>query len=156
MGIISKDTLLGGTDLIEREIELPSIGGSVRILSLAAAYSNQAVSDALEMVTVEHRGRQQQTMSVDTTKLEALKVLHGLIEPKLSSIEEAYTFSQRFGPAWNTVVKAIDDISGIDAKAVERTNAMFQPGGSGEARPSAKDAAGAGNGRSDLPVRTGA
>jgi hypothetical protein len=57
MGILSKEALLGASDLVEREVELPSIGGSVRVRSLPAAYSNEATSQALE-VSQGRRGEQ--------------------------------------------------------------------------------------------------
>jgi hypothetical protein len=155
MSLFSRDSLLGATDLTEREIELPSIGGSVRIRSLPAAYSNQANSEATEVVNTELRGRQQQTIRLNSAKLEALKVLHALVEPKLNSIEDAYTFSQRVGTAWVTLVKAIDDISGIEPEAIESTEAMFHPDGSGEAGENG-NGAGAGHAGPGQHVRIGA
>lgn len=153
MALLSRDALLGASDIREREIELPSIGGAVRVRGLPAAYANEAQSEALEMITGR---RGEQTAHVNTKKLEALQVLHGLLEPKLNSIEDAYTFAQNCGPAWHTVVKAIDELSGIDKEAIEKTNAAFQSGGSGQGGEVLGDAVGAGNGRSDLSVRTGA
>jgi hypothetical protein len=110
----------------------------------------------MEMVTTEHKGRTQQSMRVNSVKLEALKVYHGLIEPKLNSIADANTLAQQVGRAWQTIVKAIDDLSGLDAETVERTNAMFQPGGPGEKRGSEQDDAGSRNGEPAVPVRDGA
>ena len=74
MGILSKEALLGASDLVEREVELPSIGGSVRVRSLPAASSNQAISEALEMV-VGRRG--DQTSRINTAKLEVIQVPGG-------------------------------------------------------------------------------
>lgn len=150
MGYIDKGALLGASDLAEEDVELPSIGATVRVRGLAAAYSNQAQSEALEMVT-DARGRQ--TATVNTEKLESLQVLHGLVEPKLSSLEEVRTFGQRCGPAFRRVVDAIDRLSGVDKEAIEKTNATFLAGGSGEAG----DDLGVANGSngSDLPVRVG-
>ena len=153
MSHLTRDALLGASDLVERDVELPSIGGSVRVRSLPAAYSNQAQSEALEVVTGR---RGEQTAHVNTAKLEALQVLHGMIDPKLNSIEEAYTFAQRCGPAWRLVVDKIDEISGIDKATIEKTNATFRAGGAGEGGENVENGAGAGSGGSDLHVRTGA
>ena len=150
---ISKEALLGASDLVEREVELPSIGGSVRVRSLPAAYSNQAISEALE-VTVGKRG--EQTSRVNSAKLEALQVLHGLIDPKLDSVEEAQALALKLGPAWRVIVEAINDISGIDQDAVKKAEAMFQPGGTPEGRTDMANGTAAGGGRPDLPVRAGA
>jgi hypothetical protein len=129
MSIASKDDLLRASDLVVREVELPSIGMSVRVRSLAAAYSNEAMSEALEVAT-DQRGRQ--VASVNSRKLEELQVLHGLVEPKFSTIEEVQTFSQNVGRAWQKIVETIGEISGVDQATIERTNATFQSGGSGE------------------------
>lgn len=149
MAILSKEALLGASDLVEREVELPSIGGSVRVRSLPAAYSNQAISEALEVAT-DPRGRQ--TARVNTGKLEALQVLHGLIDPKLASIDEAVSFASRCGPAWRKLVEVIDEISGIDKEAIEKTNAAFQAGGDSEGRVAVGNGTAAGGSGSDLPL----
>jgi hypothetical protein len=121
----SKDALLGASDLTERDVELRSISMTVKVRSLPAAYSNQASSEALKLITGPG-GEQQAT--VDTAKLEILQVLHGLVEPKLNSIEEAERFAQRCGPAFKEVVRVIDEISGVDKEAIERANATFPAG----------------------------
>jgi len=150
MGYIEKGALLGASDLREEDVELESIGATVRVRGLPAAYSNQAQSEALEMVT-DPRGRQ--TARVNTETMESLQVLHGLVEPKLASIEEARTFAQNCGPAFRKVVDAIDRLSGVDKEAVEKANATFPAGGPGEAGIDVGVANG--SGRPDLPVRAG-
>jgi hypothetical protein len=157
MAIASKDDLLRASDLVEREVELPSIGMSVRVRSLPAAYSNHAVSEAIETVVEQQRGRQIQTARVNKEKLEALQVLHGLIEPKLATIEEVNLFSQQCGPAWMKVVETIDEISGIDKEAIEKANTLFRPSGSDEDGAHLENgvASGQGSGGPDLHVRTG-
>jgi len=158
MALLTREALLRASDLEDKEIELPTLGGSVRVRSLPAAYSNEAHSEAMEQVTTEHKGRAQVSLRVNSVKLEALKVLHGLVEPKLNSIADANTFAQQCGRAWQTIVKAIDDLSGLDAEKVERTEAMFHPGGSVEAQrdPAVPVPDGGGNGGSAVPVRAGA
>jgi hypothetical protein len=149
MALLSRESLLGASDLTEREVELPSIGGSVRVRSLPAAYSNQAQSEALELVSLPRGG---QTAHINTAKLEALQVLHALVEPKLNSLQDAITFSQRCGPAWRTLVEVIDEISGIDKEAIEKTNATFRAGAPGESGGAGEDAVAGGNGRPDVPA----
>lgn len=152
MGYIDKGALLGASDLREQDVELPSIGATVRVRGLPAAYSNQAQSEALELIT-DVRGRQ--TAHVNTEKLESLQVLHGLIEPKLSSIEEARTFAQQCGPAFREVVRVIDELSGLDKEAIEKTNATFPAGGTEAPGAVVGDGAQNGSAGSDLPVRVG-
>ncbi len=153
MAILTKAALLGASDLVEREVELPSIGGEVRIRSLPAAYSNQAQSEAIEMV----QGRRgEQTTHVNSAKLEALKVLHALIDPKFDSIEEVTAWAETVGPAWHKLVTSIDEISGIEAEDVEKANATFPAGGQGERGSDVANGTSPGAGRPDLPVRAGA
>ena len=130
MAYLNKNALLEASDLVERDVELPSIGGSVRVRSLPAAYSNQASSEALEMVSGP---RGEQTAHVNTAKLENLQVLHALVEPKLNSIAEAETFAKNCGPAYKEIIRVIDEISGVDKEALEKAEARFRAGGTSEA-----------------------
>jgi hypothetical protein len=153
MTIASKGELLGASDLVEREVPLTSLGLTVRVRSLPAAYSNEALSSALETII----GRDgEQTARVNTGKLEELQVLHGLIEPKLDTVEEVRQFAQRTGVAWREVVRVIDEISGINKADVDRANTSFRAGGQGEEGSPEVNGAGTGTGRSDLPARAGA
>jgi hypothetical protein len=152
MGYASRDALLGASDIVERDVELSSLGLTVKVRSLPAAYSNQAISEALETI-IGPRG--EQTARVNTAKLEALQVLHGLVEPHLSSIDDAYTLAQRTGPAWRKMVEAIDAISGIDKDAIEKANATFQPGGPGDPGEVVGDANGTGDGQPDISMPVG-
>lgn len=158
MGIPTRDELLRASDIETREVNLPSLGFDVRIRSLPAAYSNAAQTEGTQLLNVENdKGRLEQTVRIDHEKLEALKVLHGLVEPKLNSVEDAYTFSQQITTgAWKKLVNEIDKVSGLDVEAVEHTEALFRDSGSGEERRPEPDAAGKGNGRPAVPVRTGA
>lgn len=152
MDRLSKEALLGATDLEEADVDLPSIGGSVRVRSLPAAYSNQASSEAMKMVT-DARGNQIAT--VDTAKMEVLQALHGLVDPKLSSIQEAEVFATKCGRAFKLVIAKIDELSGVDKEAIERAEATFPAGGAGQGGAGVGDAAPARNGGSDVHVRTG-
>lgn len=132
MGILSKEALLGASDLVEREVPLPTLGedASVRVKSLPAAASNDAISMALEM---KQGPRGDQTSTINTAKLEVIQVFHGLVEPKLASLHEAEQLSKKLGPAWREIVRVIDEISGVDKDAWEKANAQFPDGGSEEA-----------------------
>lgn len=130
MARLSKDALLKASDLRTKEIELETIGGSVVVQGLSAAYSNQASSEALEMKTT---ARGEQVASVNTAKLETIQVLHGLVDPKLENLEEAEKFMQNCGPAAKKIVEAIDELSGLDKEALETAQAKFQSGGTVEA-----------------------
>jgi hypothetical protein len=123
---LTKDALLKATDLQTKEVELPSIGGSVLVTGLSAAYSNQASSEALEMTT---GARGEQTARVNTAKLEVIQAQHGLVEPKLDSYEEAEQFAKNCGPAFKKVIEAIDELSGLDKEAITEAQATFPSSG---------------------------
>ena len=149
MARLSKDALLKASDLRTKEIELESIGGSVVVQGLSAAYSNQASSEALEMKTT---ARGDQIATVNTAKLETIQVLHGLVEPKLDTIEEAEQFMQNCGPAAKKIVEAIDELSGLDKEAIAEASAKFPSGGEVEERPVVGDGASNGSSGPDLSV----
>lgn len=151
MAYLTKDALLGASDLVERDVDLrPAVDGSVRVRSLPASYSNEASSASLEMVTDPRTGRQ--TAKADTGKLEELQVLHGLVDPKLDSIDEVRLLSRRLGASWQKIIRTINEISGIDEEAIKRTEELFQTSGLPPAGVSGDAAVAAGNGRSDIPV----
>lgn len=148
MSRLSKDALLGASDLAKKEVELDTIGGSVVVQGLGAAFSNQAQSEALEMKTIG----KEQIARVDTAKLEAIQILHGLVEPKLDTLEEAKQFMEQCGPAVRKVVDEIDALSGLDKKAIEEAKARF-PGGEESAQGSGEEVAdGASNGSSGATI----
>lgn len=151
MGRLTKEALLGASDLREKEVELKTIGGSVIVQGLPAAFSNQASSEALVLKTVGS----DQIATVDTAVLEEIQVLHGLKDPKLNTREEARQFMERCGPAAKTLVAAIDELSGIDKEAIADANARFQGSGANANGSDLGDAAPTGADGPDVHVRAG-
>lgn len=156
MSRLSKDALLGASDLVQEEIELPTIDGSVLVQGLGAKFSNEAQSQALKMVTVGN----EQIATVDTAKLESIQILNGLVDPQLDSLEEAEAFMEKCGPACRTVVNKIDELSGLDKEAIAKAKAKF-PGGQESAEGGAKTGGEVspvepGDGGPAVPVRAGA
>ena len=122
--------LEGPSDLREADVDdVPVKGESIRVRGLAAAFSNQATSEALELITDARGG---QTAHVNTEKLEVIQFAHGCVDPSFT-VDEARVVAQRFGPAFHKVIAKIDELSGVDKEAIEKTNATFQAGGSGAA-----------------------
>jgi hypothetical protein len=156
MGRSSKDAwLTGPSDLREEDVEdVPVPGQSVRVRGLPAAYSNQATSEALELITGQ---RGEQTAHINTEKLEVLQFAHGVIDP-VFSVDEARQVAQRFGPAFQKVIAKIDELSGVDKEAIEKTNATFQDRGEGTGNGGAPepDAVAARGSEPAVPVRAGA
>ncbi len=156
MAISTKDSWLKGPgDLKEGVVEdVPVKGESVRVRGLPAAFSNQASSEALEMITGR---RGEQTAKVNTARLSVLQFAHGCVEPQFS-VEEAQQIAERYGPAFNKVVAKIDELSGVDKEAIEEANDRFQTGleGAGHARAAEPDAAATNGGGSAVSGGAGA
>ena len=148
----TKDAWLNGPgDLKEADVEdVPVRGESVRVRGLPAAYSNRATSKALELVTGR---RGEQSATVNTERLEIIQFAAGCVDPVFTE-EEAEKIAQKFGPAFRKVIEKIDELSGVDKEAIEKTNATFQAGGAGAANGGAArtDAAPAGSSGPDLRV----
>jgi hypothetical protein len=144
MGRSTKDAWLNGPgDLIEEDVEdVPVAGQSVRVRGLPAAYSNQATSEALELITGP---RGEQTARVNTSRLEILQFAHGCIDPQFT-VAEAELVAQRFGPAFRRVIERIDKLSGVDKESIAAAEATFPAGSSPEGRPLVGDGTPAGNG----------
>ena len=142
MARLTKDALLKASDISEKEVNLPTIGGSVKVQGLSAAYSNQAQSEALEMKTT---ARGDQIATVNTAKLEIIQAQHGLVDPALSSFAEAEKFAQNCGPAFKKVIEAIDELSGLDKEAITEAKATFPRSGEETERASVGNGTSAGS-----------
>jgi hypothetical protein len=121
--------LEGPGDLREEDVQdVPVEGQTVRVRGLPAAYSNKATSEALELVTGT---RGQQSATVNQHKLEVIQFAYGCVEPTFTE-PEAEMVAQKYGPAFKKVIAKIDELSGVDKEAIEKTNATFPAGAEGE------------------------
>src|SRR5688572_11712579 len=118
----SKSSWLEGPgDLEEADVEdVPVEGESVRVRGLAAAYSNDAATEATEVKAVDGA----QFVSVNKSKMEAIQFAHGVIEPEFT-YEEALQIAQKYGPAFRKVVDEIDRLSAVNKEAIENAQARF-------------------------------
>lgn len=127
MGRVSKDAVMKGGDLTTKEVEWTD-GSTVLIRSLPATYSNRAESQALVMQQLGDT----QTASIDSERLEILKFAHGVVEPEFSEDEAAQVAAQ-YGPAFKRVIKAINEISGLEDADIKAAEARFQSSGDSRA-----------------------
>ena len=153
MSRLTKDALLKASDIRTKEVDLPTIGGTVEVQGLSAAYSNQASSEALEMTTT---AKGDQVARVNTAKLEVIQAQHGLVDPALSSFAEAEQFAKNCGPAFKKVIEAIDELSGLDKEAMTEATAKFQGSGEKKKRSDVGNGAATGSSGPAVPVRAGA
>lgn len=131
--------LKGPGDLREAEVEdVPVKGESVHVRGLPAAYSNDAQSEATEVVAAPDGS---QKVVVNATRLEAIQFAHGVIDP-VFSVEEAQQVAERYGPAFRKVIAEIDRLSGVDKDAIKEAEARFPGSGGDEAGGSGPEASG--------------
>lgn len=153
----TKESWLNGPgDLREAEVEVvldpDKPAETVLVRGLAAEFSNQATSDAMEMVQTP---KGDQTMKVNTARLDCLKFHHGVIEPKFS-LDETEAIARKYGVAFNKVVEKIDSLSGVSPEDVAKVEARFPGGAAGSGRADVGDGTGAGSTGPAVPARTGA
>jgi hypothetical protein len=138
----------------EVEVELDPSGKAETILvtGLAASFSNEATSEALEMTNTP---KGDQIAKVNTATLEILKFHHGCVDPKFSTAE-AEQIATKYGPAFTKVVEKIDELSGTSPEDVAKVQARFPGSATGEGRPDVGNGASAGDAGPVVPARTGA
>ncbi len=150
-----QDWLEGPTDLREEVLEdTPVKGKSVKVRGLSAGYSSQAQTEATETRT----DGEQAFVTVNKAKLEAIEILHGMVDPKLDTIREAEMILERWGPAAVRVIEKIDELSAIDKEAIEQAKARFPSVGGETPAEASANGGGAdadGGGGSVLPTRAG-
>lgn len=143
--------LQGPGDLKEDDVhDVPVDGQSVRVRGLPAKYSAEIQSQ----LKIEQQGREQ-VARIDVASMERLQFVHGVVEPVFTE-QEASLVQERFGPAFRKVIARIDELSGIDKEAIEKTEQRFLAGGAGEGGPDGSNGAAAGDPGPDLHVRASA
>jgi hypothetical protein len=148
----TKESWLNGPgDLQEADVEdVPVPGESVRVRGLPARYSAE-VQSQLKLV---QDGRSQ-VAKIDVGSMEVLQFVHGVVDPKFTEAE-ARQIQEKFGPAFRKVVAKIDELSGIDKEAIEKTEQRFPDGGAPEAGAPVGNGVAVGGPGPDVPVPTGA
>lgn len=144
--------LEGPGDLDTRVIEdVPVKGESVMVTGLPAAYSAEIASQ----MTLVNEGNVQ-VAKVDKAKMEILEFVHGVVEPKFSKAQ-AQQVAEKYGPAFNRVIEAIDELSAIDKEEIEKAEVRF-PARDDDAAGSGggQNGSSTGSGGPDLPLRVGA
>ena len=62
--------------------------------------------------------------------MEVLQFAHGVIDP-VFTLDEARQMQEQTGPMFRKIVNKIDELSGVDKEAIEKTEARFPAGGAG-------------------------
>lgn len=122
MSRLTKEALLSGSDLREKEVEIEGIG-TVLIRSAPASTSVRSMSEAVE---VRGDGRDQ-VAKINMTERAAILLHECLVDPRLDSIQEARQILDSYASAMD-IVDAIEELSNIDQEAVEEAEARFPAG----------------------------
>jgi hypothetical protein len=109
--------LKGPGDLIEFDLEVPGVGGTVKVRSLTAGASNLIQTECMTMKGDE--------MKFDTTRREVMTFAAGVVEPSFTE-QEANVIAHKWGPAFKLVVSVINEISGTQDDALEKARRKFR------------------------------
>lgn len=138
MSRLSKDAW-DKSSLRQEEVEVPELGGSVLIRELPAEYAAEVASH-IEIKEVAGA----RFASVDKAKMERLQFAFGVIgdggDP-LFSEDETADIARKHGSAYNRVIEAIDELSGINKEDIEQTEARFPDSGADEAEAASDEVA---------------
>lgn len=92
-------------DCREEWLEVPEWGGWIKLRSPTALAAAEIKSAGIVL------DAETQSASMDLPAGERAQVLHGVIDPALSK-EDVAAMQSKFGPAFNSVVKALDKLAG--------------------------------------------
>jgi hypothetical protein len=116
--VFSKEAWTSGpSDIVDDVIDLDG-GRSVRVRSLTAGQQAR-ISEMCSHV----KG---QVVTVDQTRIKALKFSYGVVEPSFDEYE-AYGMVDKFGHDVELVVGVIDLISGATEEEIEKAKRRFRP-----------------------------
>jgi hypothetical protein len=138
MSRLSKDAW-DKSSLRQEEVEVPELGGSVLIRELPAEYAAEVASH-IEIKEVAGA----RFASIDKAKMERLQFAYGVVGDNgdpLFSEDETVEVAKKHGSAYNRVIEAIDDLSGINKEDIENAEARFPDSGEVEAEAVEKPAA---------------
>ena len=112
--MLTADAILGATVLEERLVEIPELGGSVKIREFDKARQQWIRSQAKNL----------RTGKIDENKLELLLFAYGVVEP-VFSVAQVEQLAKVKSSILDTVLKAITELSGMTDEAVEEEAATF-------------------------------
>lgn len=152
MGRLTKDAWKESS-LRTKEVEVEELGGSVLIRELPASVS----SDLEGLIDLVQVGREQRA-KVDVGTIERRQFAYGVIDDNgepLFTEEEAGELHQKHGRAFKFVVRAIDELSGIDKKSLEEAEARFPVSGEGSANGRSAESVASGDDEPAVSARAG-
>ena len=108
-------------DRAEEVLELPEIGGSVKIRALSAAHDDRINEQSAEF---GNNGKTKLSM----TTMSRLRFQYGVVEPSFTA-EQVKKLHIESGPTFQRVVKRINELSGLTEKDSKEAEAAFPEAG---------------------------
>ena len=121
--ILSVEEILGAPDIREEVVEVPEWGGAVRIRAFTKAQQQAIRDDA----TLKANTRDGKAGTLDTSRLEMLTLIRGIVEPKFQDAH-ILNLREKSSSAIERILKAILVLSGMAENAVEQAEATFPRG----------------------------
>ena len=112
--ILSVEDILAATQLEERTVEIPELGGSVKIRAFSKG----------EQQYVRRLATDRKTGKIDTDKLELMILIRGVTEPQFTP-ESVERLKLVQASVLDRIISAISEISGMNDEAVEAAEATF-------------------------------
>ena len=111
--MLSVEQIMQANDIVERDVDVPQWGGTVRIRGLTKGQHQQLRKRATS------RGQ------VDTDRLEMLLFAESVIEPRFT-LEQAQSLRDKAAAPFERVLKAVLEVNGLADGAVEDAEADFR------------------------------
>jgi len=120
-GYLTADEIVdaANSDLKETDVE-DVFGGKVRIRALTASQA-----DAVNQNSIKLGNSRRQSTQYSFAASSLLKFQYGVVLPKLTK-DQVRTLHIKSGPSFQTVLKAIDELSNIDRDSLERDEDEFR------------------------------
>lgn len=105
----------------EEVVELPALGGSVKIRALSAS-QDARVNEASSSFGSNGKTK------LDFTQMERLRFQYGVVEPTFTA-DQVKKLHIKSGPSFQRVLKRINELSGLTEKDAEEAEAAFPESG---------------------------
>ena len=106
--MLTTDAILGATTLEEQLVEIPELGGSVKIREF----------DKARQQWIRNQAKDKRTGKIDESKLELLLFAYGVVEP-VFTVDQVANLAKVKASVLDTVLSAITKLSGMTDEAVE-------------------------------------
>jgi nitrogen-specific signal transduction histidine kinase len=118
--ILTIDAILAATDLEVKVVEVSEWGGSVKVKGMTKREQQQLRKQATDPLTGQ----------IDPDRMEILMLAHCLAEP-LVTIEQAEQLAQKSATAFDKVLTAVMDVTGLSESAQKAMVRTFHAGDEG-------------------------